>query len=105
MYFTLDEIGIILNILKKNFSNAYLFAEQNTPLMVKNEKLHDTVKSTKAVFKSGTNSGAELTALCKGIRFVDEHSFNEEMCKYSIRAKIFATLFPNMNDRWATFAW
>lgn len=39
------------------------------------------------------------------IRLIGEHSFNEEMRKYSIRGKLFALLLPKMNDRWATFRW
>ena len=105
MYFTFDEIKTFLSILKANFSSGTLIAEQNNPLMVKNQKHHDTVKNTNAVFKSGTNSAKEIAALCEGMRLVEEHSFNEEMRKYSIRAKIFAALLPKMNDRWATFEW
>ena len=105
MYFTLDEIKSVLTLLKTNFPNGTLFAENNNPLMVKNQKYHDTVRNTKAVFKSGTKSGKELADLVDGIRFVEEHSFNEEMRKYSIRAKLFAALLPSMNDRWATYEW
>jgi len=36
---------------------------------------------------------------------VEEHSFNEEMKKYTIRAKLFAMIAPRMNNRWATFKW
>ena len=73
--------------------------------MVKNQKYHDTVKNTSAVFKSGTWSGQEIADLCEGIRFVEEHSFNEEMKKGSFRGWLFAKLLPKMNDRWATFQW
>ena len=54
---------------------------------------------------SGTDSGQEIADLTEGIEFVEEHSFNEEMRKYSIRGKLFALLLPKMNDRWATFRW
>ena len=105
MYFTLEEISKLLSMLKTNFPNGTLIAEQNNPLMVKNQKYHDTVKNTKAVFKSGTWSGKEIADLCDGIRFVEEHSFNEEMKKYSFAGWLFAKLLPKMNDRWATFEW
>lgn len=72
MYFTLEEIGKLLSILKMNF-------------------------------KSGTWSGQEIAELCDGIKFVEEHSFNEEMKKYSFGGWLFAKLLPKMNDRWATF--
>ncbi len=105
MYLTLEEIAKLLSVLKTNFPNGTLIAEQNNPLMVKNQKYHDTVKNTKAVFKSGTWSGQEIADLCEGIRFVEEHSFNEEMKKHSFGGWLFAKLLPKMNDRWATFEW
>ena len=105
MYLEMKEIATLLSILKANFPHATLIAEQNNPLMVKNQKHHDTVKATKAVFKSGTWSGQEIAALCDGVHLVDERSFNEEMKKHSLRGKIFAAVFPKMNDRWATFEW
>ena len=105
MYFTLEQIATVLSILKTNFPGGILIAEQNNPLMVKNQKYHDTVKNTKAVFMSGTNNAQEVADLCEGVRLIEEHSFNEEMKKWSVRGKIFATLLPKMNDRWATFTW
>jgi hypothetical protein len=39
------------------------------------------------------------------MHFLEEHSFNEEMAKYSLRGKLFALLLRNMNDRWAVFNW
>ena len=103
MYLTLEEIAKLLNVLKTNFPNGTLIAEQNNPLMVKNQKYHDTVKNTNAVFKSGTWSGKEIADLRDGVRFVEEHSFNEEMKKHSVRGWLFAKLLPKMNDRWAVF--
>lgn len=105
MYLTLEEIAKLLSVLKTNFPGGTLIAEQNNPLMVKNQKYHDTVKNTNAVFKSGTWSGQEIADLCDGIRFVEEHSFNEEMKKHSFGGWLFAKLLPKMNDRWATFEW
>lgn len=105
MYFTLDEIKTMLSILKNNFPGATLIAEQNNPMMVKNQKYHDTVKNTNAVFKSGTWSGQEIADLVSGIRFIEEHSFNEEMRRHSFGGWLFATILPKMNDRWARFEW
>ena len=106
MYLTMEQIKSFLIILKKNFpEGGILIAEQNCKAMVKNEKYHDTVKNTNAHFVSGTDSGQEIADLVKGFRLVEEHSFNEEMRKYSIRGKLFATLLPKMNNRWATFEW
>lgn len=105
MYLTLTEISKLLSILKANFTSGTLIAEQNNPLMVQNQKYHDTVKNTNAVFKSGTWSGQEIADLYDGISFIEEHSFNEEMKRHSFRGWLFATLLPKMNDRWAKFEW
>lgn len=106
MYLTMEQIRKFLTILKENFPDGgILIAEQNGKMMVKGEKYHDTVKNTKARFLSGTDSGQEIAELVKGFSLIEEHSFNEEMRKYSVRAKIFAMLLPKANDRWATFAW
>lgn len=105
MYLTLDEIAQLLSALKANFPSGMLIAEMNNPLMVKNQKYHDTVKATNAVFKSGTWSGQEIAALCDGFHLVEEHSFNEEMKKHSFGGWLFAKLLPKMNNRWATFMW
>ncbi|MBQ8922843.1 MAG: class I SAM-dependent methyltransferase [Oscillospiraceae bacterium] len=106
MYLTLDQIRTFLEVLKRNFPDGgTLIAEQNCKLMQKNEKHHDTVKKTNAHFLSGTDSAQEIADLTDGIRLIEEHSFNEEMRKYSIRGKLFALLLPKMNDRWATFRW
>lgn len=106
MYLTFDQIRTFLEVLKSNFpGGGILIAEQNCKAMQKSEKHHDTVKNTNAHFMSGTDSGQEIADLTDGIEFVEEHSFNEEMRKYSIRAKLFALLLPKMNDRWATFRW
>ncbi|MBQ3670876.1 MAG: class I SAM-dependent methyltransferase [Treponema sp.] len=105
MYLSLDEISKFLSILKANFQHGTLIAEQNNPLFANNQKHHDVVRATNAVFKSGTWSGREIADLCDGIRFVEEHSFNEEMKKHSVRGWLFAKLLPKMNDRWAIFEW
>ena len=105
MYLTLKEIGQFLNLLRAHFAQGTLIAEQNNPMLVKHQKYHDTVSKTNAVFKSGTWSAEELLPLCQGLRLIEEHSFNEEMKKHSIRGKLFAWLLPKFNDRWATFEW
>jgi len=106
MYLTIEQIRTFLEVLKNNFlDGGILIAEQNCKMMQKNEKHHDTVKNTNAHFMSGTESGQEIADLVDGFQLVEEHSFNEEMKKYSIRAKLFALLLPKLNDRWATFKW
>ena len=104
MYLTMGQIREAVTILKTNFPDGILIAEQNSRLMARHSRQHDTVRNTNAEFRSGTDSAEEIAALTDGIRLVGEHSFNEEMKKHSVRGKLFALLLPKMNDRWATFA-
>ena len=106
MYFTLDQIQRILEILKSNFpKGGMLIAELNGKFAQKNDKHHDTIKNTNAHFMSGTDSGQEIADLTDGIRLIEEHNFNEEMTKYTVRSKLFAAILPGVNNRWATFEW
>ena len=106
MYFTLDQIKAFVEILRDNFpKGGTLIAELNGKFTLKHEKQHDTLKSTKAHFLSGTDSGQDIVDMTSGIRLVDEHNFNEEMRKHTIGGKLFAALLPNVNNRWATFEW
>ena len=106
MYFTLEQIADLLgNIIRHFPDGGLMIAEQNCKLMAGNEKHHDAVKSTNARFLSGTDSAQEIADMVEGLQVVEEHSFNEEMKKYTIRAKLFAMIAPKMNNRWATFKW
>ena len=106
MYLTMDQIRTLLDVLKDNFpGGGTLIAELNGKFMQKNEKHHDTVSKTNAHFLSGTDSAQEIADLTDGIWVIEEHSFNEEMKKHTIRGKLFGLLLPNVNDRWATFKW
>ena len=99
MYLTMGQIREAVTILKTNFPDGILIAEQNSRLMARHSRQHDTVRNTNAEFRSGTDSAEEIAALTDGIRLVGEHSFNEEMKKHSVRGKLFALLLPKMNDR------
>lgn len=65
----------------------------------------DAVKYTKASFGWGTNSGKEYLELEPRMTLVLEHSYNEEMKKYSIRGKLFAIIGKNINNRLAVYKW
>lgn len=71
----------------------------------KNTKHHDAIKHTNATFQWGTKSGEEYIELEPRLSLLSEHSYHEEMKKYSIRGKLFAFFFPNLNNRLALFKW
>lgn len=104
-YFTKEQVKTCLNMLCDSFEHGYLLAELHHPIMGKNTKYHDSVKYTNAEFKWGTKSGKEYLDLEPRMTLLSERSYNEEMKKYSIRAKLFAFFLPFLNNRLAVYKW
>ncbi|MCR5600965.1 MAG: class I SAM-dependent methyltransferase [Ruminococcus sp.] len=104
-YFKKEQVKTCLNMLCDSFEHGYLLAELHSPFLEKHGKHHDAVKHTNATFGWGTKSGAEYIPLEPRMRLVSEQSYNDEMKKYSIRAKLFAIIGKNMNNRLAVFRW
>ena len=75
------------------------------PVLGRHTKQHDAVKYTNAQFKWGTKSGKEYLDLEPRMSLVSERSYNEEMKKYSVRAKLFALFLPHLNNRLAVYRW
>jgi len=104
-YFSKEQVKTCLNMLCDCFEHGYLLAELHSPFLEKNSKHHDAVKNTNATFGWGTKSGKEYLQLEPRMTFVSEHSYNEEMKKYTIRGKLFAIIGKNINNRLAVFKW
>ena len=104
MYFSKEEIRRILESLRDAFPEGYLVCELMHPFAMK-EKVHDTVKSTRAKFGWGTESGHDLEALCSDFTLIRETSLSEELKKYSLIDKIAAAIIGNRNNRIAVFQW
>ncbi len=104
-YFSKEQVKTCLNMLCDCFEHGWLLAELHSPFLEKNSKHHDAVKNTNATFGWGTKSGREYLQLEPRMEFVSEHSYNEEMKKYTIRGKLFAIIGKNINNRLAVFKW
>ncbi|MBP3746330.1 MAG: class I SAM-dependent methyltransferase [Ruminococcus sp.] len=104
-YFSKEQVKTCLNMLCDSFEHGFLLAELHSPFLEKHGSHHDAVKHTNATFGWGTKSGKEYLALEPRMKFVSEHSYNEEMKKYSIRGKLFAIVGKNINNRLAVFRW
>jgi O-methyltransferase involved in polyketide biosynthesis len=104
-YFTKEQVETCLNILCDSFEHGYLLAELHHPILGRNTKHHDSVKYTNAEFHWGTKSGREYLELEPRMSLISERSYNEEMKKYSFRAKLFAFFLPFLNNRLAVYKW
>ena len=104
-YFTKEQVATCLKMLCDSFEHGYLLAELHHPFLGKNTKHHDAVKHTDAEFHWGTKSGLEYLELEPRLTLLSEHSYNEEMRKYSFRGKLFAFFFGKLNNRLAVYRW
>ncbi len=105
-YFTKEQTATCLHMLCDSFEHGWLLAEMNSMFIVKHSKQHDAIKNTNATFKWGTESGEEFVELEPRLQLVEEHSYNEEMRKHTLRGKLFAaTVGKKVNNRLATFRW
>lgn len=85
MYFSKEQVQMLLNIIKENFGDSVIICELMHPMVAANSDKHDTVKATNAKFGWGTKSGEDLIPLCDGLKLIKEISLNEIMKKYSVR--------------------
>lgn len=104
MYFSKEQVKNVLNSITTSFDRGFLLAELMHPKMM-NEKTHDTVKNTNAKFGWGTVTGKELIPLDTKLTFMEEHSFWEEMKKYSLIGKIGSIFAGKLNNRLAVYRW
>lgn len=105
MYFSKEQVGAALNVIRDNFGDSVLLCELMHPIVAGNSGMHDTVKNTNAKFGWGTKTGEELVPLCDGLKFIKEISFNDVMKKYTVRGLLFSVIpvIRNFNDRLAVY--
>lgn len=104
MYFSKEQVRVILNNITSTFGRGFLLAELMHPKMMK-EKMHDTVKHTNAKFGWGTKTGKELSELNPKLELIKESSFWEEMKKYTLVGKLGSVLAKGLNNRLAVYRW
>ena len=104
-YFSKAQVKTCLNMLCDCFPHGYLLAELHYPFLEKHGSHHDAVKHTNATFGWGTKSGEDYLELEPRMKLLSEHSYNEEMRKYTIRGKLFAVIGKEINNRLAVYQW
>ena len=104
-YFSREQVKTCLNMLCDCFPHGYLLAELHNPFLEKHGSHHDAVKHTNATFGWGTKSGRDYLELEPRMKLLSEHSYNEEMRKYTIRGKLFAIIGKRINNRLAVYQW
>lgn len=81
------------------------FEKHNQKMEELSQKLLHKDEEVEAQFKWGTKSGKEYLDLEPRLTLLSEQSYNVEMKKPSLRAKIFAFFLPFLNNRLAVYKW
>ncbi len=94
MYFTEDEVKIILKNIADNFPNAEIIFEAMSPFVAKNSNKHADVKKYDAVFKWGIKTGKVIDNWNIGTTFIKEYFYNRHLDKMPFSMRFFYYVVP-----------
>ena len=104
MYLEEKEVEDLFNQISQRFTNVKLIIELMSSWMVNNQKVHDTVRTTGAVFKWGIDDSKDFEKLCPSFEFRAEYNLTDQMKKYSpIFIRLISPFLRSRNNRIAVF--
>ncbi|MFV0518830.1 MAG: class I SAM-dependent methyltransferase [Lachnospirales bacterium] len=104
MYFTEEEVKDFINMTKEAFPNCTILIELLSEFSWKNQKTHDTLKYTTAVFKWGVKEARELEILCPYAKLIDEWNYTPIMKQFSpVFITLISPILKNFNNRIGKF--
>ncbi len=104
MYLEEKEVKELFNQVSNSFSNVEILIELMSKWMVKNQKVHDTTRTTGAVFKWGINESKDFEKLCPSYKMLSDNNLTDKMKDYSpIFIRIIAPFLRSRNNRIAHF--
>lgn len=104
MYLEEKEVQNLFNQISKRFQNVQILIELMSSWMVKNQKVHDTTRTTGAVFKWGIKNSKDFENICPAYTLIKEYNLTDEMKKYSpIFIRIISPFLKSRNNRIAHF--
>ena len=104
MYLEEEEVKQLFNQIETHFGEVELLIEFTSAWMVKNQNMHDTIRTTGAVFKWGVNESRDFEKLCPSYQMLADYNLTDLMKHYS---PVFITLVSpflrKRNNRIAKF--
>lgn len=83
MYLDEKEVEELFKQISHKFKNVKLLIELMSNWMVKNQKAHDTVRTTGAVFKWGINESKDFEKLCSSYKLLAEYNLTDLIKKFT----------------------
>lgn len=99
MYLKEKEVQNLFEKIAASFEHCTLLCELMTTWMVENQKMHDTIKKTTAVFEWGIKNTEDFTKLCPMYKLTGDFNLTDTMKKFSpiLITLISPMLRPNNN--------
>lgn len=104
MYFEENEVQKLFKTVSESFEHCTLLCELMSKWMVKNQKVHDTIKKTTAVFQWGVDSTKDFTKLCPMYKMTGDFNLTDTMKRFSpIFISLIAPKLRQYNNRIGCF--
>lgn len=104
MYLEKDDVSSLFSKIADEFENVELILELMAEWMVENQKMHDTVRTTGAVFKWGVKESRDFEESIPDYRLQDDMNLTEGMKRYSpVFIRIISPFLKSRNNRIARF--
>lgn len=104
MYLDENEVKQLFDQISEKFNNEVLLIELMAKWMVKNQKAHDTVRTTGAEFKWGVENNEDFEKLCPSYKLMSEYNITDYMKKYSpIFIRLISPFLRSRNNRICVF--
>ncbi|MDO5821104.1 MAG: class I SAM-dependent methyltransferase [Methanobrevibacter sp.] len=83
MYLEKEDVSQLFSKISDEFGNVELVLELMAEWMVENQKVHDTVRSTGAVFKWGVKESRDFESSIPDYKLIEDMNLTEGMKRYS----------------------
>lgn len=104
MYLKKDEVQNLFQTISSSFSNCTVLCELMSNWMVKNQKMHDTIRNTTAVFNWGIDKTEDFTKLCPTYKMTGDFNLTDTMKRFSpIFISLIAPVLISRNNRIGRF--
>jgi len=104
MYLDEQEVSQLFNQISQKFNSVVLLLELMSSWMVKNQKAHDTVRTTGAIFKWGIDDSEDFEKLCPSYKLRANYNLTDQMKKYSpIFIRLISPFLRSRNNRISIF--
>lgn len=104
MYLPEEDVKKLFLKISESFKEVELLLEIMSWWMVKNQKKHDTIKQTGAVFKWGVTRTKDFENLCPSFKIISDYNLTDEMKRYSpIFIRLISPFLKSRNNRIGKF--